>query len=137
MVKVEGKTTVEKKGMEDEIRSGFDYEMTIAFNITNAKHMVEAGKDRTRLFTDQPEFVITPDTGKLIRQWCEQGVDMEAIKAKEQAERDKAIIAAKKKLEKCKTVVDLGAAYKAMTDELQHALKDFTTELKNGLLQPA
>lgn len=69
-----GKTIVEKKGMEDEIRSGFDYEMTLAFNIVNDKHMAEAAKDRTRLFAGKQEFVITEDTGKLIKQWCESGV---------------------------------------------------------------
>lgn len=70
-----GKVTVEKKGMEDQIRDGFDYEMTIAFNINNAKHMTEVGKDRTRLFTDQPEFVITAETGKMIRKWCDEGAE--------------------------------------------------------------
>lgn len=69
-----GRTVVEKKGMEDEIRSGFDYEMTIAFNIVNAKHMVEASKDRTRLFAGQQEFIITSETGKLIKEWCETGI---------------------------------------------------------------
>jgi hypothetical protein len=71
-----GKTIVEKKGMEDEIRSGFDYEMTLAFTITNDKHMVECAKDRTRLFAGKQEFIITPETGQLIKQWCESGVDV-------------------------------------------------------------
>lgn len=75
IVKTDGKTTVEKKGMEDEVRNGFDYEMTVAFNIINDKHFVEAGKDRTRLFTGKQEFVITPDTGKLIKQWCDEGIE--------------------------------------------------------------
>lgn len=70
-----GKVVVEKKGMEDEIRSGFDYEMTIAFNITTNTHLTEAGKDRTRMFSDKQEFVITEDTGKMIKQWCELGIE--------------------------------------------------------------
>lgn len=72
-----GKTIVEKKGMEDEIRSGFDYEMTIGFNITNDKHMTEVGKDRTRLFAGKQDFVITSETGKAIMDWCESGVDID------------------------------------------------------------
>jgi hypothetical protein len=76
IVKTDGKTTVEKKGMEDEIRSGFDYEMTVAFDIINDKHMAASAKDRTRLFADKPEFVITSETGKLIKEWCETGVDV-------------------------------------------------------------
>ncbi len=72
-----GKTVVEKKGMEDQIRDGFDYEMTVAFTINNDKHMAEAAKDRTRLFAGKQEFVITPETGEAIRQWCETGVQPE------------------------------------------------------------
>lgn len=73
-----GKIIVEKKGMEDQIRDGFAYEMTIAFNIINNKHMTEVDKDRTRLFTDKPEFVITPATGELIRKWCDEGIEAPA-----------------------------------------------------------
>jgi hypothetical protein len=78
-----GKVTVEKKGMEDQIRDGFAYEMTIAFNIITNNHLTEVDKDRTRLFTGKPEFVITEKTGELIKQWCEQGVDVDA-KVKEE-----------------------------------------------------
>lgn len=77
IVENNGKKAVEKKGMEDEIRDGYDYEMTVAFEITSDKHMAKASKDRTRLFTDKPEFVITSETGKLIKQWCEQGAEPE------------------------------------------------------------
>ena len=30
-------------------------------------------KDRTQLFMDKPTFIITPDTGKTIKAWCESG----------------------------------------------------------------
>lgn len=80
MTKVDGKTIVEKKGMEDEIRNGFDYEMTVAFDLINDKHLAASAKDRTRLFADKPEFVITSETGKLIKQWCETGADAPAAK---------------------------------------------------------
>ncbi|RYE00014.1 MAG: AAA family ATPase [Sphingobacteriales bacterium] len=71
-----GKPKVEKQGMEDEIRDGYDYEMTVAFEIINDKHMARAAKDRTRLFTGGQETVLTSQTGELIRQWCESGVDV-------------------------------------------------------------
>lgn len=70
-----GKQKVEKAGLEDEIRDGFDYEMTIAFEIINDKHMVTVSKDRTNLFTGKQGFVINEDTGKLIKEWCESGVE--------------------------------------------------------------
>jgi hypothetical protein len=75
MVTEGNKTKVEKLGMEDEIRNNYDYEMTIAFEIVNDKHMARASKDRTELFTGKPEFVITEETGKMIKKWCETGVD--------------------------------------------------------------
>lgn len=75
MIQEGNRTKVEKAGMEDEIRDGYDYEMTIAFEVVNDKHMVRAAKDRTGLFADKPEFVITPETGVAIKDWCEQGVD--------------------------------------------------------------
>lgn len=83
IVENNGKKTVEKKGMEDQIRDGFSYEMTISFNITTAGHLCEVDKDRTRLFADKPEFIITSATGHAIKQWCDSGVDMEAQRATE------------------------------------------------------
>ncbi len=70
-----GKVIVEKKGMEDEIRSGFDYEMTLAFDISNDQHMAKAVKDRTRMFMNKQEFVINEETGKEILEWCNSGID--------------------------------------------------------------
>jgi hypothetical protein len=90
------KRKVEKKGMDDEIRDGFDYEMTIAFEIANDKHMAISTKDRTRLFTGLPEFVITEETGKQILEWCETGLSI-----------DDMIKDAIKKLGKCDTISDL------------------------------
>lgn len=77
IVQENGKTKVEKQGMEDEIRDGFEYEMTVALEITNDKHMAKASKDRTQLFVNKPEFVITVETGKQILAWCNSGSPVE------------------------------------------------------------
>lgn len=69
------KTKVEKAGMEDQIRDGYDYEMTIAFDITNDKFLAKPSKDRSGMFMDEPEFVITPLIGKRIIEWCTNGKD--------------------------------------------------------------
>ena len=37
------------------------------------KHFAKASKDRTNLFMNKPEFVITPETGKSILNWCNEG----------------------------------------------------------------
>jgi hypothetical protein len=75
MIQDGGKTKVEKKGLEDEIRSGFDYEMTVAFELINENWMCHTSKDRTGLFAGKPDFVITPKVGEQIKQWCENGED--------------------------------------------------------------
>ena len=68
-----GKLKVEKVGMKQETRDGFEYELTVSLDIINDKHLVKAGKDRTGLFMNKPEFVITEETGKQILDWCEKG----------------------------------------------------------------
>lgn len=68
-----GKKKVEKQGMEDQIRDGYDYEMTLAFELINDAHLAKASKDRTSLFMNVPEFIITPETGKTIKAWCDLG----------------------------------------------------------------
>jgi len=77
MVQDGNKTKVEKAGLDDQIRDGYDYEMTIAFDIINDQNLAKAAKDRSGMFAGNPEFVITPETGELIRQWCEQGIDLQ------------------------------------------------------------
>jgi hypothetical protein len=69
-----GKTKVEKAGTKEITREGFEYELTINFNL-DERHNCTASKDRTGLFMDKPFFTITPETGKLIKQWCESGVE--------------------------------------------------------------
>jgi hypothetical protein len=70
------RTKVEKAGLDDEIREGYEYELTLAFEIINDKHMARASKDRTGLFVNLPEFVISPETGRMILNWCQSGEEI-------------------------------------------------------------
>jgi hypothetical protein len=74
MIKDGTKTKVEKAGLKEVTREGFEYELTVNFNL-DEKHNCTASKDRTGLFMDKPHFTITEETGKLIKDWCETGVD--------------------------------------------------------------
>ena len=76
-----GKVKVEKLGMKEVQREGFEYELTIAFDI-DIKHNTVASKDRTGLFMDKPDFVITEETGVTLKEWAESGKD-ERIEKKE------------------------------------------------------
>jgi hypothetical protein len=76
----DGKTKVEKAGMKEITREGFEYELTVNLELDN-KHFATSSKDRTGLFTDKPGFIPTIETGKLIGEWCESGVDIKTATA--------------------------------------------------------
>ena len=75
-----GKTRVVKHGLKDITREGFSYELTIDFEIINDNHLVVASKDRTGLFMNKPEFVLSSGTGKKLLDWCNNGRTLEDIK---------------------------------------------------------
>lgn len=72
MIKDGNKIRVEKGGLREITREGFEYELTINLEM-DTKHNAVASKDRTNLFMGKPAFVPTEQTGELIANWCEQG----------------------------------------------------------------
>lgn len=76
-----GKTQVVKHGTKEITRDGFEYELTINFELINENHLAKASKDRTGLFMNKPEFVITTDTGKMILDWCNSGSKADSIQS--------------------------------------------------------
>lgn len=68
-----GRTKVIKHGTKEITREGFEYELTTNFELINDKHLAVASKDRTGLFMNKPEFVIGKGTGKLLKDWCNNG----------------------------------------------------------------
>lgn len=69
-----GKNKVQKVGLKQETREGFEYELTLSFDI-NIKHLAEASKDRTGLFADGDPVVISQETGKKLLDWANTGLD--------------------------------------------------------------
>jgi hypothetical protein len=67
---INGKMVPEKVGLKGVAREGTDYEFTVVLEL-NQKHSCTASKDRTGLFSDKPEFIITETTGKQIKDWCQ------------------------------------------------------------------
>ena len=67
-----GKVKVEKGGLREITREGFEYELTINLEL-DSRHNATASKDRTGLFMGKPAFVPSEKTGELIAKWCEQG----------------------------------------------------------------
>ena len=73
-----GKLTPVKIGLKEVTREGFEYELTINLEL-DTKHNATASKDRTGLFMGAPEFVPSEETGKMILNWCENGIDQKEL----------------------------------------------------------
>ncbi len=70
-----GRTEIRKVGLAPVQRDGMDYEFTIVFDLS-MEHTVTVSKDRTSLF-DKQVFEITPETGKILRQWLDSGAEVQ------------------------------------------------------------
>jgi hypothetical protein len=68
----DGRVRVEKVGMKEVQRDGFEYELTLNFEL-DIRHNAIASKDRTGCFMDRPALVITEETGRTLKTWCEMG----------------------------------------------------------------
>lgn len=64
---------VKKVGMKEIQREGFEYELTVNFNIDREGHLAIASKDRTGLFIARDPFVIDQNTGLDLARWNGQG----------------------------------------------------------------
>lgn len=78
LVEKNGKQVPEKVGLKAVTREGWEYDLTVVFDL-DMKQQAITSKDRTNLFMNKPQFTPSPDTGKLIKQWCESGVNAPAI----------------------------------------------------------
>lgn len=60
--------TPEKVGLKAVTRDGFDFEMTVSFDIA-INNFATCSKDRTGLFKGKPEKVLNEKVGELINEW--------------------------------------------------------------------
>src|SRR4030042_1297621 len=70
-----GKYVPEKVGLKGITREGLDYEFTVVLDL-DIRHNASASKDRTGMFMDKPQWIITEKTGQRIMEWCKAGVDI-------------------------------------------------------------
>jgi len=70
MITENGRTKIEKHGLKTVQRESFEYELLTNFSL-NQDHLAIASKDRTGLFKDPVPFMITENTGKIIKDWNE------------------------------------------------------------------
>lgn len=134
-----GKTKVVKHGTKEITRDGFEYELTINFELVNENHLAKASKDRTGLFMNKPEFLITSQTGKMILDWCNAGIAETATIATSVQQNLEAIEINKliTKIGECNTLTELLALYKqypGYQEQLKpeyEARKSFLIKLSN------
>lgn len=110
-----GKMVPEKVGMKSITRDGMDYEFTLVFDL-DMKNQATTSKDRTGLFMGKTPFVISPQIGKAILDWCNQGKEGKAID--EFAE----------KINGCKSIDELLGLYMKSPDNQQSYLTQFTSK---------
>ncbi len=70
---------VKKVGTKEIQREGFEYELTLNFNLDRDKHYAIASKDRTSLFSEVDPFIITEATGKTLKEWSDGGSDTKPV----------------------------------------------------------
>lgn len=121
-----GKTQVVKHGTKEITRDGFEYELTINFELINENHLAKASKDRTSLFANKSEFVITTETGKKILDWCNSGTNL-------QDARDKII--ATKTVDELKVLYNQYSSWRELL-EYDFKLQKETINAKELLLNP-
>lgn len=112
-----GRTKVVKHGTKEITREGFEYELTVNFELVNDKHLVKASKDRTGLFTDKPEFVINASTGKKLVAWCNEGLSIKQIS---------------QEIEVCSSLEELKHIY-AKYSNVQNSIKPLVIKRKEEL----
>lgn len=106
-----GRQVPQKVGMAAVTRDGFEYELTLSFDV-DTDHKAFTSKDRTGLFAGKPSFIADSETGKSIIKWCESGVDkVDPIISEPSDITDEVLTAWAEELSKVKTPSELVALY--------------------------
>ena len=74
---------IKKVGLKEIQREGFEYELTVNFNLDREGHYAIASKDNTRLFDARDPFLISIETGEELKAWSDSGAEIKIDTAKE------------------------------------------------------
>ena len=78
-----GKKEIRKVGLAPVQRDGMEYEFGTVFDLS-VNHFVNVSKDRTSMFDGQM-FKLSEDTGRVLKEWLESGIDYDAIRKRKKA----------------------------------------------------
>ena len=73
-----GRKEIRKVGLAPVQREGMDYEFTTVFDLS-ANHTASVSKDRTGIFDGQ-FFILSEETGKIMKNWLDQGYDLQRVR---------------------------------------------------------
>lgn len=129
-----GKHVPEKVGLKGVTREGMDYEFTVVLDL-DIKHSATASKDRTCLFMDKPQFIITDNTGKKLKEWCESGKSViEVIKQVEGADSINALRTIYNKYPEYRNQIELLVKEKKHSLEAEAYLNNISLKVpENGI----
>ncbi|SFN09482.1 AAA domain-containing protein [Paenimyroides ummariense] len=129
----DGKFIPEKVGLKAVQRDGIDYEFTLVFDI-DIKHFAVSSKDRTSLFINKPEFIISEHTGKKILEWCNMGTSVSELDNINQTAREKIVIPSlSTEIQNCNSFAELLVLYKKQDTQQQEAYRSDFEFKKNQL----
>lgn len=118
----DGKTVVQKLGLKEVTRDGWEYELTINLEM-DTRHNATSTKDRTGLFEGKPAFIPSIETGKMILAWCESGAEP-------------IVPNYEKQLIECKNLVDLQAVWLSLSADDKLRWNDLKERVKLQLTPP-
>lgn len=132
---------IKKVGLKEIQREGYEYELTANFTIDREGHYAMASKDRTSLFIDLDPFVITEETGKILKNWADEGLEKDSSNIEENTSIVKPKMVTEEQLKEIETLIaNIGfdrnkifSAYKIKTLlELSYSKAEVTIDrLKN------
>lgn len=70
---------IKKVGLKEIQREGYEYELTVNFNLDRDGNFAIASKDRTGMFINADPFKITAKTGEAIKKWADDGLDPQKL----------------------------------------------------------
>ncbi len=110
---------VKKLGMKDMQRDGWEYELTVSLSIDRDTHMAIASKDRTNVFERKDPFVITEETGRLIKDWCDKGAAPVSVPSTPVAHGITIKEKVMTRLKEADTILKLSGIYGSLADDMK------------------
>lgn len=79
---------IKKVGLKEIQREGYEYELTVNFNLDRDNNLAIASKDRTELFSNEDPFKITAQTGQILAKWNGEAPEKKVVEPEPVVEQE-------------------------------------------------